>query len=60
MYWRLGSSNRVPALQVQSPDFKSQSRPKKIIFRDKNLENVLYMYPLLCYEELFGIYQKKF
>jgi hypothetical protein len=29
MNWRCGSSNRVPALQVQSPDFKPQSHQKK-------------------------------
>jgi hypothetical protein len=30
MDWRFGSSSRVPALQVQSPEFKPHSRQKKI------------------------------
>jgi hypothetical protein len=29
MYWRCGSSGTVPALQVQSPDFKTPVPPKK-------------------------------
>jgi hypothetical protein len=29
MCWRCGSSDRVPALKVQSPKFKSQSQKKK-------------------------------
>jgi hypothetical protein len=29
MDWRCGSSHRVPALQVQSPEFKPQSHQKK-------------------------------
>jgi hypothetical protein len=29
MDWRCGSSNRVPALQVQSPEFKAQFHQKK-------------------------------
>jgi hypothetical protein len=29
MYWRCGSSSRVPALQVQNPEFKPQSHQKQ-------------------------------
>jgi hypothetical protein len=29
MHWRFGSSSRMPALQVQSPEFKPQSHQNK-------------------------------
>jgi hypothetical protein len=29
MNWKCGSSSRVPALQVQNPEFKPQSHQKK-------------------------------
>jgi hypothetical protein len=29
MHWRFVSSNRVPALQAQSPEFKPESHPPK-------------------------------
>jgi hypothetical protein len=35
MDWRCGSRGRAPALQTQSPDFKTQTHQKKVSVRYK-------------------------
>jgi hypothetical protein len=57
MDWRCGSSSRAPALQMWSPEFKSQSHRKKkelnfyffLDLKDKGWENVTTAQPNLSW-----------